>query len=458
MADNIKPLSTGDTAAGNGADKKVVAVPTPVPVAAPAPTPVAAPAPAPVAAPTPVAPAQNPPPQKPPPPANQPPPGPVVEIRPVARPASMKRRHWGLLASFVALVLAPLVALTFYLWVMAQDQYISTTGFTVRSEEGTGASEMLGGLAQFAGVSTASDSNILYEFIQNQEIIRAINERVDLRAHYSANWPTDFLFSLWPDASIEDLVWYWRRIVRISYDQGTGLIELRVQAFDRETAQIIATEILSQSQDMINALNTQAREDAMRYAQVDLDEAITRLKGAREALTRFRTRTRIVDPESDIQGRMGVMASLQQKLADALIEYDLLLGTVSENDPRVTMAQRQIEVIRSRMASERQDFANPSPETGGVGEDYPSLIAEYESLSVDREFAEQTYRAALAALDIARANAARQSRYLASYIQPTLADEAEFPKRFTLLGLTALVLLLCWSIMALIYYSIRDRG
>ena len=75
---------------------------------------------------------------------------------PLARPASMKRRHWGLVASFVALVLVPLAAVIFYLWVVAEDQYASTAGFTVRSQESSGANDLLGGLAQFAGNSTAS--------------------------------------------------------------------------------------------------------------------------------------------------------------------------------------------------------------------------------------------------------------------------------------------------------------
>ena len=76
---------------------------------------------------------------------------------------------------------------------------------------------------------------------------------------------------------------------------------------------------------------------------------------------------------------------------------------------------------------------------------------------MDREFAEETYRAALAALDVARANASRQSRYLAAYIQPTRAQSSEFPQRGMLLGLTFLLVLLSWAILALVYYSIRDR-
>ncbi|WP_245510796.1 sugar transporter [Antarcticimicrobium sediminis] len=381
-----------------------------------------------------------------------------VAVRPIAQPARLKKRHWGLLASFVLMVLVPLVATAFYLWTVASDQYMSTTGFTVRSQESGGATELLGGLAQFAGGTIASDSDILYEFIQSQEMVEAVDAKLDLRAHYTGPWPGDWAFALWPDASVEDLVWYWQRIVGISYDGGTGLIEVQAMGFVPEVARAVASAILSESQDRINALNNQAREDAMRYARDDLDQAIARLKSAREALTRFRTRTRIVDPAADIQGRMGVMNNLQQQLAEALIDYDLLRGTTSDSDPRLTKAQQRIDVIRDRIRIERQTFTSDNTDTGAVGEDYPTLIAEFESLNVDLQYAEETYRAALTALQVARDDAARQSRYLATYIKPTLAQEAEYPQRGILTGLAGLFLLLLWSICALIYYSIRDRS
>ena len=385
-------------------------------------------------------------------------PAPVVAVQPIAQPARLKKRHWGLLASFAALVLLPLVAVIFYLWTLASDQYMSTTGFTVRSQESGGATELLGGLAQFAGSTVASDSDILYEFIQSQEMVEAVDAEIDLRAHYAQPWPDDWAFALWPDATLEDLVWYWQRIIGISYDSGTGLIEVQALAFDPETARAVTGAILRESQDRINALNNQAREDAMRYARDDLDQAIAQLKEAREALTRFRTRTRIVDPAADIQGRMGVMNNLQQQLAEALIEYDLLRGTSNDSDPRLTKAQQRIDVIRDRIRIERQTFTSENTDTGAVGEDYPTLIAEFESLTVDLQYAEETYRAALTALQVARDDAARQSRYLATYIKPTLAQEAEYPRRAILAGLAGLFLVLIWSIGALIYYSIRDRS
>lgn len=378
--------------------------------------------------------------------------------RPLRRPvqkATFRRRHFGLILSFLLVVVVPLMLLGGYLLLIAKDQYSSLTGFTVRQEEGGGASELLGGLASLTGGSTASDGDILYEFIHSQALIADIDESIGIREHYSEYWTRDPVFALRPDSSIEDLQSYWSRIVRLSYDSGSGLMEMRVQAFAPEIAQAIASETLRLSQNMINALNEQARDDAMRYALADLEDAVARLKVARESLTAFRSTNQIVDPDSDIQGRMGVMNNLQQQLAQALIDLDLLTTTTSEGDPRLRQAERLIVVIRARIASEREQLSSSG---GGIDDDYPALIAEYEGLVVDREFAEESYRAALGALDLARANASRQSRYLATYITPTLAETSEYPRRLVIFGLGSLFLLLGWAIMALVYYSVRDRS
>lgn len=382
---------------------------------------------------------------------------PVVQIRPVATPAKLKKRHRGLMASFVLLVLVPLIAASVYLWGFAEDQYASTTGFTVRQEEGGGTSGLLSGLAAFTGGSGgAADTDVLYEFIRSQEIVKIVDERLDIERIFSKNWKTDPIFTLKVDATIEDKLEYWQRMVRISYDKGSGLIELRVLAFTPEDAQMIAREIVAESQKMINELNAVVREDSMRYAVTDLDDALGRLKQARQELVRFRTMTQIVDPEADIQGRMGVVNSLQQQLAQALIEHDLVAAIVSQDDdPRLQQAARLIEVIRERIESERQTFVQSG--VVATGGDYPSLIAEFENLMVEKEFAEERYSLSLTAFELARASAVRQSRYLTAYISPTFAQTAEFPQRITMIVLLTLFMLLSWSIMALVYYSLRDR-
>lgn len=371
-------------------------------------------------------------------------------VKPPAQSAHRRRRHVMLILSFFFVVVLPVGLVWAYLVDRAEDQYASTLGFVVRKEESSSAVELLGGITQLSS-SSSSDTDILYEFIQSQQLVQQVDERLDIRAMFSRYHETDPFFSFAPDGTIEDLVDFWTRMVKISYDPGTGMIELQVKAFAADEAQAIAQAIFDDSAAMINELSAIAREDTTRYAREELELAIERLKVTREAVAEFRNRTRIVDPLADVQGQMGLLGTLQQQLASALIEGDLLAQTTQPGDPRVAQAARRVEVIQARIAAERNKFSFSE------GDKFVSVLSEFERLNVDRQFAEQAYLAALTAFDTAKAEAQRTSRYLAAYIMPTLPEKAEFPQRLTIGALVAAFVLMSWAIAVLIYYSIKDR-
>lgn len=382
-------------------------------------------------------------------------PRPVPRPAPVARP---RRRHWLVVLSFVFMVLLPSALAGFYLWSRAADQYASYVGFSVRTEEVSSAIELLGGMTQLSG-SSSSDTDILYKYLQSQELVAKLDRELDLRAIWSKADPAvDPVFAYHPPGTIEDLTEYWGRMVKVYYDSASGLLDLRVNAFTPEDATMVARAIFRESSNMINALSTIAREDALRYAREELAEAVERLKVARRTVTEFRNLNQLVDPRANIQGQMNLINTLQNQLAAALIELDLLSGTAGSNDPRALQTQRKIDVIQNRIEQERRklgDSAAPGEASGPEG--YAELIGEYESLAVDREFAEQSYRAALAAYDAAQAEARRQNRYLAAHVKPTTAERAEYPQRLMQLGLISLFLFLAWAIIVLVAYSLKDR-
>jgi capsular polysaccharide transport system permease protein len=377
-------------------------------------------------------------------------------VRPVARSARLRRRHRATLISFALMVIVPVVIAAGYLHTRAVDQYTSTVGFAVRTQQANPSIDLLGGLASsLAGSSSSSDTDILNHFIHSQALVTKIDADLDLRALYSAPYDRDPVFAFDPDGSVEDLVDYWADMVKIFYDHGTGLIELQVHAYDPVSARTIAQAILEESTQMINDLSAIARDDTTRYAREELDATMARLKAAREAMTAFRSRTRIVDPSADLQSQMGVIGTLQQQLAGSLIELDLLRDSTRADDPRVTQAERRIEVIRARIDTERQKFSLGGADASG--EDYASIMAEYERLTVDREFAQRAYTGALVAYDAALAEARRKSRYLAAYVSPTLSQEAQYPERGILVLLVGFFALLIWTVSVLVWYAIRDR-
>ena len=376
----------------------------------------------------------------------------VYVLKPTARAARFRTRHSMLLASFLLMVLAPVILVFWYLESRAADQYVSSLGFAVRQAETTSATvDLIGGISNLGGDGT-KNTDILFEYIQSRQLVGEVDQALDIVSIYSKP-EGDPVFAFDPEGTIEDLVAYWGRMVKIYYDNKTGLIELQVRAFDPDDALLIAREIVRNSSLMINALNNAAQEDATTYANEELSQAIERLKVARLALTTFRTLNQIVDPNADLQSQMGLLNSLQQQMADALIEMDLLAEVTEASDPRLILALRKIEIIRARIAEERQKLAS-SERDGG---DFSSLIGTFEALKVDVEFAEQSYVSALSAYNTAVADARRKSTYLATYIEPTKAQRPEYPDRITILALSALFLFLIWAVAALVAYSIRDR-
>ena len=151
---------------------------------------------------------------------------------------------------------------------------------------------------------------------------------------------------------------------------------------------------------------------------------------------------------------MGLLHSLQERLADAVIRLDLLSETVRTSDPRIDHAEREARVIQHRIEEERRKLGVLDSTDRRA---YADLVGQFESLTVELQFAQSSYVAALAAYDVAVAEARRTNRYLATYLQPTLAQSAEHPKRELLLVLIAVVLFGCWSVATLVFYSLKDR-
>ncbi len=376
----------------------------------------------------------------------------TIVVGPVATRSRMRSRHWGVVFSFLVFTALPVAAVHHYLYNYAVDQYYSSVGFSVRTEDAVSSLDVFGILSGSSNASS-KDTDILYEFIQSKDLVSQVDQDLDLRSIWS--WPEDdpiFVFDA--EGTIEDLHAYWARMVRIDYEASTGLIEVGVLAFRPEDAESIALAIFDKSSTMINELSAISRADSTQYARDELELSEERLRAARAALAQYRDQNQLIDPSLVIQGQTGLLTSLQNQLAETLIELDLLRETSRDSDPRIQQAERKVEVIQKRIEQERGKFSD-SVQAGEEG--FSTLVSEFENLTVEREFAEQAYLAALSSYDATLAEARRQSRYLAPHARPSLPERSEYPKRITTLGLFASFNFLIWMIGVLIYYTIRDR-
>lgn len=370
-------------------------------------------------------------------------------------PARLRPRHWVQLFSFLLMVLVPSVVGTVYLYRFAADQYHSTIGFSVHSEEAGSPLDILGSITQ-SGKSSASDIEVLYEYIRSQQMVVEVSKELNLTAMY--NRPeNDPVFTIGPEPSIEDLHWYWGWMVSVSYDGSTGIIEVEARAFTPEDAHAIAEVILRRSTALINELSQEARDDAIRFAQQDLTEAEDRLRQIRRKLRSFRDVEQIIDPTADVQQRMGLLTALEAQLAAALVTRDVLLGQTTTRDSRVRRLDDEIAAINRQIDIEKAKLGTGSIDGALEAERMAEIVGIYEELVMDREFAEQAYAAVLASFEEARTEARRQHRYLATHVGPTLAQDALYPRRWMLSLALVLFSFIGWLVLVLIVMNVRDN-
>ena len=383
----------------------------------------------------------------------------AVDSRPLTQPppiAARARFPWFAALSFILLVVAPMALGLWYLETRAADRYASRAAFSIRSNEETAPLEIFGAITRLGGSSAATDAQILYDFIQSQQIVRRIAARVDLAALY-AKRPRDLLYTLENGVPVEDLLDHWHRMVDVAIDPSSGLLSIEARAFSATDAQAIAAAILDESIELVNRLSDGARADLVRATARELTEAETRLREIRARVRTFRDFEQEVDPTLNAQAALGLVAALEEDRARTQVKLEQFRGVLDAQAPQMRALARRIATLDRRIAEERTRLGTgPAPAADG-GRALSDVVGDYEELLVDREFAEQAYTVALANHQQAQAEARRRHRHLAVHIPPTLSDEAEYPDKPILIIVALVVTLGGWSIVNLVAGTVAER-
>ena len=384
----------------------------------------------------------------------------AVQLQPEVgvAPQSARRARfpWFAMLSFLFVVCGPVGAIVWYLEDRAADRYASRAAFSIRSNEEAVPMEVFGAITRLSGSSTATDAQILYDFIQSQQIVRLVAKRIDLEAIF-AQQPQDILHSLPAGAPIEDLLEHWHWMVDIALDPGSGLLSIEARAFTAKDAAAIADAILAESIDLVNRLSDGARADLVRATKRELEEAEERLRKIRVELRTFRDYEQEVDPTLNVQATLRLIAGLKEDRSEALVKLEQLTGVLDPGAPQIRALKRRIATIDNRIAEERTRVGTGAPNADGVGRPLSRIVGQYEELLVDREFAEQAYTVALASHQQALVEARRRHRHLAVHISPTLSDEAEYPDKPVLILMAFALFFASWAILNLILGNIAER-
>jgi capsular polysaccharide transport system permease protein len=355
--------------------------------------------------------------------------------------------------SFIALVLLPIMVAAVYLFVIATDQYVSEFRFSLSSID----PPRLDPLSLLAGNASHSpagmESQIVVQYITSRAIVDQLDASLDLRRMFSPP-EADWWARLPRPTSIEALVLYWRGQVDPFYDPANGTVVVRVRAFTPAEALQLAKTIVAGSEQLVNELSARARHDTVRNAEAEVAQAEARLKTVLADIRAFRDREGLIDPGKTAEATGTLAARLRDELVRTNADLTTLKSYMRDDAPAVKVLKARIRSIETQQRVVAHDLTDPDRSRNDT---LSRQLGSYEQLESERRFAEAAYQHALQGLDQARANADRQQVYIASFVPPSLPEEALYPRRWRTLAVVALIAFALWAIGGLAVQSIRDH-
>jgi capsular polysaccharide transport system permease protein len=312
-----------------------------------------------------------------------------------------------------------------------------------------------GGLFQgnVAPTPTALDSYVIAQYIASRAAVEDVGKTIDLAQMFSRR-EADWWARLDPPVPIEGLVRYWKGQVDAFFDPTNGTIVVKARAFTPQDALTLAQGILSSAERLVNELSARARRDAVRRSENDVRRAERRLKTALAKLRDFRDKEGIIDPRKTAD----TTAQLAGRVRDEIIRADTELSTLKHymrgDAPSVKMLEARIQSLEAQRRAVESEVTDTEKTRS---EALSRVMGGYEQLESERTFAETAYQRALEALDRARMNADRQQVYLASFVQPSLPEEALYPRRLLSTGVVLVTACVLWGIGVLIVNSVREH-
>lgn len=361
----------------------------------------------------------------------------------------IKTGNWLLLVT----VIIPTFLAILYYGFLASDVYVSESKFVVRSPDKPAASG-LGVILKSAGFANAGDEIYAAQsFATSRDALRAINGKTGVFKNAYSRPDISLLDRFNPlgfSGSFEDLFRYFQKKVTLQNDTSTSITTLTVRAYAPQDAHKFNQQLLEMSEATVNRLNARGRQDLIRYAQVELDEAKTRAQSAAVALASYRNRSGIVDPEEQATAQMQMVSKLQDGLIAAKTELAQLQQYTPEN-PRIPVVATQIGTIQREIDREMGKVT-------GSRRSLSSSSVEFQRLTLENEFAGKQLAAALASLEQARNEAQRKQAYVERIVQPNLPDDPAEPRRLRGILTTLILGLVAYGILRMLLAGVKEHA
>ncbi|WP_257912365.1 capsular polysaccharide export system, inner membrane protein [Campylobacter lari] len=362
-----------------------------------------------------------------------------------------KFKNLKILNSFkIVLILTAFVV--FYYVFIAANRYVSESVLSVKST--TGDSGAITGIAALLTNNSFSSEDITFlkSYIHSLDMLNILEEKIQIRELYQKQ-KLDFFYSISSSADQEDfLKYYQNRVKIIQENSANGLLRVEVEGFDPQSAHLIASTIVKESEKFINEISHKAARDQMQFAEEELLRFKKRYQKAKDELLAFQNKYGVFDPLKQAEGTLKLIAELESKIAAKEAELLMMQSYINDNAPQIVTIKSEITALKKQLQKEKSKVSSPKS-----SQKLNDLAAKFQDLTIEAGFAESAYTAALKAYESARIEALRKIKQVVIVQSPSLPQSAKYPEALYDILTVFMILSLIYGIVKFIKMIIEEH-
>jgi len=336
----------------------------------------------------------------------------------------------------------------------ASDRYISEAHVIIQSTQiDNGQGFDLGSLLGSANAGNQPDQLLLRDYLLSLDMLKKLDARLHLREHYG-DPRHDLLSRLWSwrgGVSVEKFHAHYLDRVSVEYDDYAGVLVIKSQGYDPQTAHAITSALVSDGEQFMDALAHSLAQDQVDFLAKQIGDINQTTMVARQALLAYQNRHGLVSPQGTTENLAAIVNGMESRLSDLQASRAAMLGYLMPTSANVVEANLQIAALEKQIASEKARLAAPQ------GPTLNRTVEEYQRLEMEAGFAQDLYKTALTALEKGRFEAARTLKKMSILQAPTLPEYPLEPRRLYNSVVSILVVLLAAGIVHLLAAIIRDH-
>ena len=351
-----------------------------------------------------------------------------------------------------ALAALAIVGAVVYWGIVASDRYVSEAVVVIqRTDMAVGTSMDLGNLLTGATGGQRSDQLLLRAHLRSLDMLKKLDEKLDLRSHYS-DTSRDVLSRMWnKDEDQERFHEHFLARTSVELDEYTGTLSIKAQAYEAKMAKAIADLLVAEGELYMNELGHAMARDQVHFLEKQVVELADRHINARRDLLSFQNRKGMLSPHATAEAMQGMINRLEAQATELKAKRASLLGYLSPSAPGIVDLNLQIQAVERQILEEQSRLTSPKSKA------LNATVEEYQRLEMAAKFAQDLYQTALVAMEKGRLEALRTLKKVSVLQSPSLPEYPREPRRIYNIIVFILAALILAGIVHLLAAIIRDH-